>query len=332
MNVLYDQYVALDWAQSNMAIARMTAKSNKITVFEGSADVGDLKTYLSQLQGKKVMTIEETTTTQWLYTELANYVDKIVVCDPYRNRLLSEGAKTDKIDASKLVQLLKANLLKEVYHSSHEFIYLRKIASGYEDLVKAGVRLKNQRHALIRAVGKVSKRGVTMEHPAEQFILERLEKRIEEYEYEKKEYEQKFRELGRIHKEIRHQRSLPGIDWINAVKVVSRVVSPYRFSKRGDYLSYCGLIKLEKISGGRSYGKKNSRYSRELKSVYKTAALAAISSDEQIGDYYSYLINEKNYPEYKARHAVARRIATLSFGVFKSLRRYEPKRIGMTTG
>jgi len=35
-----------------------------------------------------------------------------------------------------------------------------------------------------------------------------------------------------------------------------------------------GLIKLDRISGGRSYGKKNSRYSRQLKSVYKSGLLA----------------------------------------------------------
>jgi len=106
------------------------------------------------LSGTKIVTIEETTTTQWLYAELVEYVDKIVICDPLRNRLLSEGPKTDKIDASKLVQLLKANLVKEVYHSTDTFLYLRRVISGYEDLIKSGVRLKNQRHALLRACGK----------------------------------------------------------------------------------------------------------------------------------------------------------------------------------
>lgn len=70
--------------------------------------------------------MEETTTSQWLYTELRNHVDKLVACDTHRNKLLSEGAKTDKIDAEKLVQLLRANLLKEIYHSNDRFIELRK--------------------------------------------------------------------------------------------------------------------------------------------------------------------------------------------------------------
>ncbi len=86
-----------------------------------------------------------------MYSELKDSVDELIVCDPLRNRLLSEGAKTDKIDAEKLVLLLRSGLLKPVFHSGDEFIYLRKIVSGYEDVVKRGVRVKNQRSALFRA-------------------------------------------------------------------------------------------------------------------------------------------------------------------------------------
>ena len=64
-----------------------------------------------------------------------------------------DWAKNDKIDATKLVHLLKANMVKEVYHSGEEVIYLRKLVSGYEDLVKSAVRLKNQRSALFCAEG-----------------------------------------------------------------------------------------------------------------------------------------------------------------------------------
>jgi len=253
-------------------------------------------------------------------------VDKIFVCDPYRNRLLSEGAKTDKIDASKLVQLLRANLMKEVYHSGHEFVHLRRFVSGYDGLVRSGVRLKNQRHALIRAAGKNSKGEIRLDNPEEQFVLEIMESWICRYEEDKLRYEQEFRKLVNRHKEIRHQKSLPGIGLINSVRIVARVISPHRFSERGHYLSYCGLIKLEKISGGRSYGQKKPRYCRELKGIYKTAALAVIGGDSPLNDYYEYLLNDKRYSEDQARHAVARRIAVLSWGVFKSGKRYWGRR------
>ena len=101
---------------------------------------------------------------------------------------------------------------------------------------------------------------------------------------------------------------------------------PWRFANKGHFLSYAGLIKLDKISGGRSYGKKNPRYCRQLKSVYKMGVMAALGGKNPINDYYEHLIKEKNYPPYHARHKACRRLATLSFGVMKSGERYQPYR------
>ena len=325
-DIMYDHYIAIDWSMINMAIARMTKKSNKITVIDVPSDTVELKVYLKNLSGTKIVTIEETTTTQWLYTELKEYADKIVICDPLRNRLLSEGPKTDKIDASKLVQLLKANLVKEVYHSTDTFLYLRRVISGYEDLVKAGVRLKNQRHALLRACGKKGDKDKKLESHGDQFVLECLDRQIEAYSNEKKGYEEEFKRLVKKYPEIKQQKSLPGIGDINAVKIVSRIVTPYRFIDNGHYLSYAGLIKLDRISGGRSYGKKTPRFCRQLKSVYKSGVLAAIGGNNPINDYYEYLMKEKGYPEFNARHKACRRLAILSLGVFKSGKKYQPYR------
>lgn len=327
-DTIYDHYVAIDWSINNMAIARMTKKSNKITAIDIPSDIMDLKVYLKNLRGTKILAIEETTTSQWLYAELNEYVDRILICDPNRNKLLNEGPKTDKIDASKLVQLLKAGLMKEVYHCTDKLLYLRRVVSAYEDLVRAGVRLKNQRYALLRACGKSGKEkmGDTLDSHSDQFVLGYLDRQIETYEEEKEGYEKEFERLARKYTEIKHQKSLPGIGTINAVKIVSRVVTPYRFSDNGHYLSYSGLIKLEKKSGGRNYGKRNPRYSRQLKSVYKSGILAAIGGNNPINDYYQHLIQEKGYSEHNARQKACRRLAILSLGVFKSGKKYQPYR------
>ncbi|MFA5806263.1 MAG: hypothetical protein WC879_16645 [Melioribacteraceae bacterium] len=95
--------------------------------------------------------------------ELYNYAEKIFICDPYRNRLLSDGPKTDKIDAGKLCKLLKNGMMKEVYHSTNELYELRKLVSYYDDEVRAGVRLLNQKSALYRAEHKSWKKKEEIE-------------------------------------------------------------------------------------------------------------------------------------------------------------------------
>ncbi|MBI3265875.1 MAG: transposase [Chlamydiae bacterium] len=316
---MYDHYIAVDWAQSNMAIARMTKESDKIKTVDVRSDLKELKLYLTQARGKKILTFEETTTSQWLYTELRGYVDEILVCDPYRNYLLSEGAKTDRQDAVKLVQLLRAGLLKPVYHSEDKFIQMRKWVSGYTDMVKAVVRLKNQRAALFRGKGQ-DKREKEVEGTMERFVLEGLEKVLESYEGQTTRYKLEMRKFFKEHEMLRKLDAVPGIGEIGAMKIVAIVVDPKRFKDRSNWLSYLGLVKHALMSGGRSYVRRQGRYCRALKSVFKTAALSVIVSEQRnlFKDYYEHLIKEKNYSEQNARHALARRIATVVWGIFKS--------------
>ncbi|MBF0208235.1 MAG: IS110 family transposase [Oligoflexia bacterium] len=107
-------------------------------------------------------------------------------------------------------------------------------------------------------------------------------------------YKKKFTALRKKHAEIGRLSDIPGIGDIGAVKIVSRIVDASRFKTRNHFMSYCGLVKLEMMSGGRSYGKKNPRYCRMMKSVFKTAALAAINGSNPMDDYYQYLLAEKN--------------------------------------
>lgn len=327
---MFDNYIALDWAQSNMAIARMTAKSKNIGVKDTPADLGNLKAYLKSLKGTKILTFEESTTAQWLYTELHDQVDEILVCDPRRNHLLAEGPKTDKIDAMKLVKLLRADLLKPVFHTTDEFVHIRKICSGYEDVVKAGVRLKNQRAALFRGVGR-AKGERALKGKAATFVLAGLDNGIAAYKEEKVRYEDEFNRIAKSNKLIQNLKSVPGIGIIGAVKVAAIVVDPRRFESRNAFISYCGLIKHERISGGRSYGKKAPAYNRSMKSVFKTAAVTATieRTNSVFAEYYEYLQKGKNYAEHNARNALARRIATLAWGVMKSGKRFDTRRLNL---
>lgn len=321
----YDHYISLDWSLKNMTIGRMTKNMQKPKVIDVPSDIKELKLYLKNLRGKKILTIEETTSTHWLYVELLNIVDRIVVCDPYRNRLLSEGAKTDKIDATKLCLLLKNGLLKEIYHSSDELYNIRLLVSAYEDHVKAGVRLLNQKSSLYRSENKSHKKNNILEkNPIKEFIAKQLEEGITNYIEKKDNYHEEFRKLSKKNKTIQNLQSIPGIGLVSSVIIISKVIDASRFKSSNHYLSYCGLVKHDKFSGGKSYGKRNPRYSRLLKSVYKSASIRAIRYDNPIQQYYYYLVNDKNIGEEKARNSVARYISKVSLGVIKTGKKYVP--------
>ncbi len=313
-----DHFVAVDWSLRVMAIAHMTRRRKEPTVFERQSDIRRLKDYVDAMQGRKVIAIEETTTAQWLYLELADHADHIIVCDPYRNRLLCDGPKTDKIDAGKLCMLLRAGLLKEVFHSAGHLYELRHLVSAYGDLVQSGVRALNQRTALAQGHRDTGKNAP--------FILEHLAKSIELYRSSKEEYEHKFLDLSKHNHLLKNLMKVTGIGVIGAIKILSVVVDAHRFPRSGNYMSYCGLIEHEKISGGRSYGRRRPRFNHTLKAVYKLAAMAAISgTNNPIREYYDSLL-ARGVAVHNARHAVARYIARITYGMLKTGKPYEPYR------
>lgn len=105
----------------------------------------------------------------------------------------------------------------------NSFIYLRKIISGYEDVVKAGVRVKNQRAALLRSNFSATDELKRVE---DIFVLDGLDRSIASYEKEKMRYEKEFKRLSKSHKVIQHLRGVPGIGIINSVKHSSSCCGP----------------------------------------------------------------------------------------------------------
>ena len=130
------------------------------------------------------------------------------------------------------------------------------------------------------------------------------------------------------YKEIHLLKSLPGIGTIHAFQILSSVVNIRRFKRKGHFLSYSGLIKHEKMSGGRSYGKRQPRYYRPLKQVFKMAShiVTQDSRDNPLKEYYEYLVNERGKSPQMARHNVARRLSVLVYGVLKTGKKFDPYR------
>lgn len=302
---VYDYYVSLDWSERTMAVATMAAGEASPTVWEVRSDVTRLQQYLSSLEGRVILTFEESTSAHWLFGKLIPFAERLIVCNPSYNRLLCRGPKNDTIDAAKLCLLLRHGSLKEVYHSSSRLYELRLLVSGYDDVVRAGVVAQNQL--------KAHDRG---RRPSSSMVLEQLRVRIELYRKEKSQYEHAFNRWVKRTPVLRQLKKLPGIGFRGAVKILGYVIDPRRFPNRGHYWSYCGLVWHQKTSGGRRYGRRRPQYNHVLKAVYKTAALAAIHGSNDIAEYYQQLLKTGRAP-HNARHAVARYLARLTYGILK---------------
>lgn len=293
-----------------------------------------LREYVGNVPGRKKLTFEECEMSTWLYEMFKNENCELMVCNPVTNRQYRK-AKTDKLDARQLADLLRGDFLIPVYHDGSEREKFRDLMSAYRQIIEEIIRTKCRYKSLFRKDGKrpVGGQVYTDRSRIEElkrrdlrFIAERTYDLLEELERSRREYTREIKRYGRKFKEIKVLKSLPGIADIQASHIVSQVIDPARFKNKHKYFSYCGQVRHRQISGGKSYGDKKIWGNRTLKKVYKMAANSALRSNNVFREYYDEL-RRKGTSHKNARNAVSRKIAAVSLAIWKKNERFDPDMI-----
>ena len=140
------KYIGLDVHKEAIAIAVLNGAGKLVMESIVETKASTLLDFLHGLRGELHVTLEEGTWAAWLYDVLKPHVREVVVCNPRRNALLKEGSKSDKVDARKLAELLRAGLLRAVYHGENGLRTLRELARSYltvsKDLGRVMSRLR----------------------------------------------------------------------------------------------------------------------------------------------------------------------------------------------
>jgi hypothetical protein len=149
--LLMKHYIGLDAhsATCTFVVLDEAGKMTHRTIVKTSETT--LLGFLKTLPGEKILTVEESHVSQWVYVLLNDKVEKLIVCNPVHLGK-KQGPKTDYRDAFNLAQALRGNFLKAVYHDESHWIQLRVLVSGYSDLVTEIVRTKNRLKAVFRFI------------------------------------------------------------------------------------------------------------------------------------------------------------------------------------
>lgn len=289
----------------------------------------DLLSFVRSVKGRKKLVFEEGVVSQWLYLLLKDEVEELVVCQPQEHR----GAKTDKIDAGEIADLLRVNRLKTVFHSDDELMDLRALVSGHSDLIDEIVRAKNRYRALfrqsaIRTAGNILYKSPEAigQLPTEslRYVACPLFERISLLEEQKRGYEERFEANVRKYKPIRLIKTIPGFGSVRSNQVAGIMVTPYRFPDKYHFFSYSLLVKHDQVSGGKVYGRKRAYGQTVLKDVFKSAVFGAIKSDNAFRRKHDEMLSNGS-DVWAARNAVARMLAATVLGVWKSGKKYNDK-------
>ncbi|MCB9093352.1 MAG: transposase [Halobacteriovoraceae bacterium] len=280
---------------------------------------------INKVHGVRSLTFEESTISQWLYLQLKDTVDELLVCNPTYVAKKS-GAKTDFRDALHLAHELRTNHLQPVFHDASHWSEIRVSVSGYLDIVQEIVRFKNRLKSLFRAEALSTSENSFyknkdlvngLKNPSAKFVAEKLFNQIEFLESEKLKYRDLFTKNKKQYRPIRNLITIPGINLIRANIIAAIVCQPARFKNKHRFWGYCMLVRHIQKSGGKIYGNKRFFGRRELRDVFIGAAESALRTDSTLRDYYDAL-RAKGINHKAAKLSLARRIASISLCLLKN--------------
>ena len=335
-----DYYVGLDVHKASICIAVLNADGKLVMESIVETSAATILDFLKGLRGQVEVTFEEGTHAAWLYDVLKKTKARVIVCDPRKNRLLHDGNKSDKIDARKLAQLLRAGLLSSVYHGEHGVRDLKELVRSYEYLVEDSTRVMNRIKALYRSraiacsgtdVYKQQQREAWLEKLPEAGVRARAGRLYSELDHLsglRREARQAMLVESRRHVASKILRQVPTLGTVRIAQLIAAVATPHRFRSKRQFWSYCGLAVRTRSSADHHFVSGEVRrtaraatrgltqdYNRTLKHVFKSAALTA-SRYEPFKSWYAGLLARGLRPEL-ARVTVARKIAAITLAVWK---------------
>src|SRR5882762_8581200 len=140
------KYIGMDVHKEAISIAVLNSSGKLVMECTIETKAATILQFFEGLRGSLHVTFEEGTWATWLYDLLKPHVAELVVCNPRRNAYMKEGSKSDRIDARKLAELLRSNLLRPVYHGEHGVRALKELSRSYltisGDLARVMTRLK----------------------------------------------------------------------------------------------------------------------------------------------------------------------------------------------
>ena len=346
------KYIGMDVHKEAISVAVLNSSGKLVMECVIETKASTILQFVQGLRGSLQVTLEEGTWAAWLYDLLKPHVTELVVCNPRRNALLKEGSKSDRIDARKLAELLRSNLLRPVYHGEHGARALKELARSYLTISKDLGRVMSRLKAIYRSWGIpcAGKQVYAPRYRAEWLtkITEAGVRRRAEFYY------QQFDALRSLRQEVRREllgeaqkhsawkllREIPFIGPIRAAVLIALIQTPHRFRTKRQLWTYSGFgietyssAEHRCINGELKRSKKpvsirglNRNHNHDLKNLFKSAATVAAAKAGPFKEFYDALVAKGIRPE-MARLTLARKIAAVTLVVWKKGVRFDAQHL-----
>ncbi|MFV2068702.1 MAG: transposase [Pirellulales bacterium] len=339
-----EHYIGLDThcVETEMAVVTTSGRVSKR--WRGGTAIPLLREAIESVPRPRYVTFEEGPLADWLFRNLSEYADELVVCEPRRNHLIAKDSdKDDPIDAEKLAQLYRGGYLKAVHHpESLDRAIFKQHVAGYRDAVRLRVARANRILAQFRQHGVFLKEADFADREEREKLLERLPKSellredvaclwltYDTIADQEEVFRQGLVRQARGIELIRRFEKLPGVKWIRAATFYAYVDTPWRFRGKSALWKYLGIGLERKHSGsGPVRLQVPKQFNRPLKDMILGAAITAIAQgDNPFANQHQRWLNEGGLSARIARRNVARSLAATMWGMWKNGNEYRPERV-----
>ena len=343
------KYIGLDVHQASISVAVRDAAGKLVTESIIETKATTILEFVRGIRGSLWITFEEGTSAAWLYDLLKPHVTRVIVCNPRKNALLNAGSKSDRVDARKLSDLLRAGMLAPVYHGENGVRTLRELGRSYITVTKDLTRVMNRVKAVYRSwaipcagakVYSPRRRHAWLEKLSEPGVRRRAEQLYQQLDALRKiRREVRAELLAESQRHPAHQllRQIPRLGPVRVALLIGLIQTPHRFRTKRQLWAYCGLALQTRASGEYRFNagelqasKKapalrglNVNHNHDLKNLFKGVAMNVSTSTDPLADFYRNLLAKGMKPSL-ARLTLARKMAAIVLAVWKKGVGFDP--------
>ena len=276
--------------------------------------------------------MEATLFSGWIYDALKPYAAELQVGHPAMMKAIGASKKkNDKLDARKIADLVRCNLLPECYVAPAEIRELRQMLRYRNLVVAQAVRMKNKMSGLLMEAGAEYNKqqlhgkkyftellGTVEEVPESVKDLLRLSRgALEMFETTQQQLLVRLQKDPLLANRVSVLKSIRGVGEVTALTWALEVSDPQRFSSVARAVSYCGLTSALISSADKQQRAPISKQrNAHLQTVLIEAAKLAPRWNPQLAAVHARELKRGN--RNRATLAVARKLVAYLLAVDKS--------------
>lgn len=333
-------YVGLDVHKQTVSYCVKTAGGEKIAAGSVAANRPALSGWAETLPQPWIGALEATLFTGWIHDHLENYAAELQVAHPAMLKAIAcAKKKNDSLDAEKICDLVRCDLLPGCYLAPAQIRELRRVLRYRNLLVREAVRLKNKIAGLLMECGEEyaaarlhGKRYFyelldSLEHAPESAIelLAISRGMMETFEDLEKRLLKGLTRHRLLAERVARLQSIRGVGQVTALSWALEIAEPERFSSVRRAVSYCGLCAAERESAGKTQRRPLSKQrNKHLQRVLIEAAKLAPRFNPELK-----AVRERELERGSRNRAtltVARKLVAYLLAVDRSGRPFAPRR------